>query len=62
MKKAYISPALQETTMDLRTAVAQLTGTAGENHHIDDGGVDTGGNTPGANSRDSWDQFWDDRE
>lgn len=61
MKKAYITPALQETTMDLRTAVAQLTGDAG-GQHIDDGGVDTGGNTPGANSRDSWDQFWDDRE
>jgi hypothetical protein len=61
MKKTYITPALQETPMDLSSAVAQLTGSAGDNH-LDDGGVDTGGNTPGANSRDSWDQFWEDRE
>ena len=61
MKKAYFSPEMQETTMDLRTAVAQLTGSAG-NNHIGDGGEDPGGINPGANSRDSWDQFWDDRE
>ena len=61
MKKAYISPALQETTMDLRTAVAQLTGDAG-GHHIGDGGDDDGTHDPGSNSRGSWDQFWDDRE
>lgn len=52
---------MQETPMDLRSAVADLTGDVGGNH-MDWGGEDNGDNDPGANSRNSWDQFWDDRE
>lgn len=61
MKKTYITPALQETPMDLRSAVAQLTGNT-EDDHIGSGGEDHGENEIGSNSRNSWDQFWEDRE
>ena len=61
MKKAYNSPAMQELTMDLRSAVAELTGNAGDNH-IGSGGKDDEGLDPDANTRNSWDRFWDDRE
>lgn len=47
--------------MDLRSAVAQLTGNT-EDDHIGYGGEDHSENEIGSNSRNSWDQFWEDRE
>jgi hypothetical protein len=61
MKQTYITPAMQETPMDLRSAIADLTGNAGDDH-IGWGGQDDGSHDAGSNSRNSWDQFWDDRE
>lgn len=61
MKYTYITPAMQETLMELHSVIADLTGDAGGNH-IGWGGQDNGSNAPGSNSRDNWDQFWDERE
>ena len=52
---------MQETPMDLRSAIADLTGDTGDDH-IGWGGQDDGSHEAGSNSRNSWDQFWDDRE
>ena len=63
MKKTYITPAMQETTMALRLAIAALTyGVTGDDG-TGWGGVDNGGTLdPESNSRSDWESFWDDRE
>lgn len=61
MKKAYISPVIQEMPMNLRSAVADLTGYA-DGDQIGSGGKDYGDHDPDANSRNSWDGFWEERE
>ena len=49
MKQAYQSPALQETPIDLRSAIAELTGEA-DGNRIGWGGKDDGTHDPDANS------------
>lgn len=54
---------MQETTMALRLAIAELTyGVTGDDG-TGWGGVDNGGKLdPESNSRDDWESFWNDRE
>ncbi len=62
MKQAYQSPALQETRMDLRSAIAELSGDA-DGNHLGWGGMDDGSHDPDANSRGDWEEdFWESRE
>jgi len=61
MKQAYNSPALQETRMDFRSAIAELSGAGG--NHLGWGGKDDGTHDPDANSRGDWEEdFWEGRE
>ena len=63
MKKIYIIPAIQETTMNLGHAIANGTGVNGDDG-TGWGGVDEGGLLdPESNDRGNWeDDFWDCRE
>ena len=63
MEKIYTTPAMQETEMDLRQAVAQASGVRGENPEIGYGGVDRQGTKdPDANHRNDrnaeWGNLW----